>query len=459
MNTTDVLDGFAALLRADVETLERRDLDELVAASARLRSWHDSFDLRCARRAHQLQRTGSSSGAEAMFGRSGNRSSKEGATITRRAEVGEQLPAFGHGLAEGEVSAGHLDALANTRGRLDDDTRARFDEHQDELLEAATNERVDVFARRCRELTARLAAPKHDADELDSQRSRANVKRWVDKITGMGHTHLELDPVRDATLWNAVNAALARVVQRDGTARTPWQQMQVNAFVEAVRGGVICDPTDGGAATTEPAPTDRAIGDAAVRRAELRLPEITVLVDLQVLVNGMHTAGICETEDGVALPVSTVRRLCCDAEIIPAVLDTDGGLLELGRSARTVNRAQRRALRAMHRTCAHPDCTVVFSACKIHHVRWWVRDRGPTDIDNLLPLCERHHHLVHEGRWGLTMTPDRIATWTRPDGVVEHSGCTIDRRSGTSPDSRGDLVPATAANSGDRRPRDRPMLS
>ena len=72
----------------------------------------------------------------------------------------------------------------------------------------------------------------------------------------------------------------------------------------------------------------------------------------------------------------------------------------------------------MHRTCAHPDCTVGFSACRIHHVRWWWEHWGPTDIDNLIPLCERHHHEVHEGGWGLSMTPDRVATWTRPDGTV-----------------------------------------
>jgi hypothetical protein len=82
----------------------------------------------------------------------------------------------------------------------------------------------------------------------------------------------------------------------------------------------------------------------------------------------------------------------------------------------------------MHRTCAHPDCTVVFSACNIHHIAWWGRDDGPTDIDNLLPICERHHHLVHEGGWRLTMTPNRTATWTRPDGTIHATGSTIDRQ-------------------------------
>jgi hypothetical protein len=50
-----------------------------------------------------------------------------------------------------------------------------------------------------------------------------------------------------------------------------------------------------------------------------------------------------------------------------------------------------------------------------------------TDIDNLLPVCEQHHHLIHEGGWQLTMTPDRTATWTRPDGTIFHTGTTINR--------------------------------
>jgi hypothetical protein len=146
------------------------------------------------------------------------------------------------------------------------------------------------------------------------------------------------------------------------------------------------------------------------------------------------------------LPVSTVRRLCCEAEILPVVLDGAGQALDVGMARRTATRAQRRALRAMHRTCAHPDCTVPFDACRIHHVIPW-RLGGPTDIDGLLPVCEPHHHLVHEGGWGLTMTPDRVATWARPDGVHHHTGNTIDRSDGvgSTPEVAGAALPMEVA--------------
>ena len=132
--------------------------------------------------------------------------------------------------------------------------------------------------------------------------------------------------------------------------------------------------------------------------------------------------GLCETSDGQALAAASLRRMLCDAVVYPTVLGGSGEVLDSGRAQRTVNRKQRRALRAMHRTCGHPGCTVPFESCRIHHVRWWTRDHGPSDLDNLLPLCETHHHLVHEGGWTLTMTPDRVATWTRPDGTHLEDG-------------------------------------
>ncbi len=300
---------------------------------------------------------------------------------------------------------------------LDDDTRRDFTAAAPDLLDAAVGSTVDTFSRQCRDLARHLAATRAgsdaDADELDRQRANVTVKRWVDKVTGMCHTHLELDVLRDAAVWSSINAHIARLRNADGNARTPWNQLQADAVVAAIR---------------TPGPTtDVADADADDALHFARIPEILLLVDLRTLVDGLHEHGICETEDGIALPVSTVRRLCCDAEIVPTVLGTDGVPLEMGRSVRTANRAQRRALRAMHRTCAHPDCTVPFSQCKAHHIRWWWKHNGPTDIENLIPLCETHHHLVHEGRWTVTMTPARIATWTRPDGTIHHHGTCIDR--------------------------------
>ena len=140
---------------------------------------------------------------------------------------------------------------------------------------------------------------------------------------------------------------------------------------------------------------------------------MSVLIDLDTLRDGLHDHSVCETSTGEPVPVATIRRLCCDADIIPVVLDGDGVALDVGRAKRVATREQRRALRAMYRTCAHPGCSVGFDDCDIHHVNPWT-PTGLTDLDNLLPLCSRHHHLVHEGGWTLTLRADRTTVLVPP---------------------------------------------
>ena len=93
----------------------------------------------------------------------------------------------------------------------------------------------------------------------------------------------------------------------------------------------------------------------------------------------------------------------------------------LGRTTRLANVAQRRALRAIYPRCAIPDCPTRFDHCKIHHIRWW-RHGGRTDLDNLLPVCFRHHDLIHHAGWVVELGPDRVLTLTLPNGEVMTTG-------------------------------------
>ena len=67
-----------------------------------------------------------------------------------------------------------------------------------------------------------------------------------------------------------------------------------------------------------------------------------------------------------------------------------------------------------------------FADCEIHHVIEWIHQHGPTDLANLLPLCNEHHHLVHDAGWHLTLRPDRTITLHRPDHSVAFHGSSID---------------------------------
>ena len=313
------------------------------------------------------------------------------------------MPGFEEALAEGAVSAGHVDAVAAATRNLDDEARAEFVAEAESLLGDATRQGVAAFAHNCRDLARGIRNRRHaqsDADELERQRAASEVSRWVDRETGIPKTLIEMDPESDRRFWSAVQRQRNLIRARTTNRQVSWDRLTADAVLEAV-------------ASTSDA------GDGR------RVPSIIVHVDLDRLTDA--APGLCECDDGSSLPVETVRRLACDGDLIPAVLDGKGVVLDQGRAKRLATAEQRSAIEAMQRTCSHPDCTVTVDDCRIHHLDPWSLG-GRTDLSRLAALCEVHHHLVHEGGWRLDITPDRIATWTRPDGTVYWSGPVNDRQ-------------------------------
>ncbi|MBB2994179.1 HNH endonuclease signature motif containing protein [Paeniglutamicibacter cryotolerans] len=105
-------------------------------------------------------------------------------------------------------------------------------------------------------------------------------------------------------------------------------------------------------------------------------------------------------EQGSLLGMATVRRLACDAGIIPMVLGSDSVPLDLGRTRRYFSRKQRRALAARDRGCIVPGCTATPGHCEAHHVTPWSTG-GRTDLAGGCLLCAHHHTLVHLGTFSL----------------------------------------------------------
>jgi hypothetical protein len=87
--------------------------------------------------------------------------------------------------------------------------------------------------------------------------------------------------------------------------------------------------------------------------------------------------------------------------------------LEVGRTSRVVQAAQRTALAIRDGGCVFPDCQRPLAWCEAHHLRHWLHG-GPTDLANLALLCRAHHRAVHEGGWRLRRDPDGRLTATPP---------------------------------------------
>ncbi len=110
-----------------------------------------------------------------------------------------------------------------------------------------------------------------------------------------------------------------------------------------------------------------------------------------------------------------LRRLACEGDTIPVDIGPDDQL-NMGRTIRLANRAQRRALHLRDGHCMFPGCSVPPEGCIAHHLTWWDHD-GPTDLHNLCLLCRYHHRLVHGGGFTITRDPDGTITTRRTDGL------------------------------------------
>jgi Domain of unknown function (DUF222)/HNH endonuclease len=143
---------------------------------------------------------------------------------------------------------------------------------------------------------------------------------------------------------------------------------------------------------------------------------VDVVIDVGTLAGGTPlplTSVRHDLERVGPVPRTTAERLACDCAIGRVVLRGESEVLDLGRRTRLVSAAQRRALVHRDRRCAFPGCDRPPRWCDAHHLVPWQRG-GPTDLDNLVLLCRRHHVLCHEGGWRLARGPDRQVTATRP---------------------------------------------
>jgi hypothetical protein len=99
--------------------------------------------------------------------------------------------------------------------------------------------------------------------------------------------------------------------------------------------------------------------------------------------------------------------------------DADGRILDVGRRARTIPPALRRALEARDRGCRFPGCGSRFTDG--HHVRHWA-DGGGTSLANTLLLCRHHHTLVHEGGWKVDWWGEGRPVFFGPRGQMVFEG-------------------------------------
>ncbi|HWJ82159.1 MAG TPA: DUF222 domain-containing protein, partial [Nocardioides sp.] len=148
-----------------------------------------------------------------------------------------------------------------------------------------------------------------------------------------------------------------------------------------------------------------------------RITVTMALADLTTRIEGDRPGGNGLLLSGEEMSAAAVRRLACDAEIIPAVLGAEGQVLDIGRAQRLVTTGIWNALVLRDRHCAFPGCTRPVIATEAHHITHWA-DGGPTSLDNLVLICSHHHHVVHRTPWTVTIDDaTRRPVWTPPPPI------------------------------------------
>jgi hypothetical protein len=140
----------------------------------------------------------------------------------------------------------------------------------------------------------------------------------------------------------------------------------------------------------------------------------TVIVHLGPDESGVLGGAGATLEDGTPVTAQTLRRIACDAGLVPVVHGAKGETRDVGRRRRTIPRAVRRALANRDRGCGFPGCTNR-QFVDAHHVHHWI-DGGRTALDNLVLLCGAHHRLVHEDRFKIRLDADDTKSFATPDG-------------------------------------------
>jgi hypothetical protein len=351
-----------------------------------------------------------------------------GAVRTARALFRGPLTQTAAALTDGAISVAHASVLAHGTRDLPDHLAA---EAEPVLVEAA----AQLDPPRLRRVIGHLRMVA-DPDGADAQAERRHQRRglWLTPtFDGMVAIDGLVEPEAGQTLLVALEP-LARPTdandQRSGSQRT------ADALTElarrALEGGQL--PQTGG-----------------VR------PQLTVTVDLDSLL-GLPGAVRVGGEIGEAGPLDpqACQRLACDSAVTrvlvthppnrqqhpggdqqpvgndhgelaglgarlraamallpPALGGAPTQPLEVGRTSRVVQPAQRAALAVRDGGCVFPDCTRPLAWCEAHHLRHWLHG-GPTDLANLALLCRAHHRAVHEGGWQLTRQASGQLTATPP---------------------------------------------
>ena len=290
----------------------------------------------------------------------------------------EELAKTRAALRTGDISYDNarIIAGASQRGQIDEQG----------LAEIAKTQTPEKFAATVRK-HEQARSEDDGMSKLEFQRSRRFAKITTDLEDGMTVLYGRFDPITGAQIETVLSAKMGELwrAEDSGNRATPGQRM-----ADALQ-SLIARPGQ-----------DRNGNPIDAR--------LLLIADYDTLKGQLREARL---SDGTPIPAQRLRRLACDAQILPAIFRGRSQPLDLGMAKRIANPAQRIALVARDRHCV--GCGAKAAWCQAHHIVHWV-DGGPTNLENLCLLCTRCHHKVHDDGWKVRQSPSGRYYLRRPSG-------------------------------------------
>ncbi|WP_061965901.1 HNH endonuclease [Demequina aurantiaca] len=165
-------------------------------------------------------------------------------------------------------------------------------------------------------------------------------------------------------------------------------QIRIDALVSLAQHGLDCDKPTSGVKTT-----------------------VVLRMDVKDLEDDL-ALGECDQVRG-PISVGTLRTMAADAQVVPMVMGGDSLPLDVGKHDRFFTRAQRLALAERDGGCSW--CHAPPSFCQAHHIDWWAKHDGRTDLSNGVLLCTSCHHRIHRDGWGIDIREGQV--WFQPAPV------------------------------------------
>ena len=356
------------------------------------------------------------------------------AALTRKPEFAEISAWIATTDIPVSVANSVADAYGKVRGLLPDEgTRQAV---LQDLLAAG----AEHGSRQVRQVRKELVARYATTETFEEEHDRCARRTSLSQASIYGDTfsyQLELDEEGRAVLEAAIGPASAPVTGPDGEPDPrPDELRRGQALITMLRRAVSA----GNGLSVQP----KAM--------------LTVTVSLQDLAEQVGYGTITgDLGSGDLLTPATVRKIACDAVIIPTVLGGQSEVLDQGRAVRLFTPAQEAALRQRDRNCSFPNCTEPAKRTDKHHLIFWA-DGGPTDLNNSGLLCPRHHTIVHRDNLGGKVVDNKVvwdltpgsyrrylaefqsntppANQPTPKMIIRGQGRPADRRQFTAPSRR-----------------------